>query len=536
MADADAGVDLAAIWSIIRHRRVLVGAIALAVFGLVAAFTLSQGRVYQAEAVVELNFEGDAQGTRPSAQDSQRALQTEAEFARSSTVWLDVADQLGQEPDVEVRSSGSADVLTVIASAGDSEQAADVANTYAEAHLRLRAEQIRTEAGAETDAVTESIDALEVQAQSITDRIQSAANNGGSEPGTGTSVDTLRAERAAVESQRTGYVEQRNEIQRRAARPDAAVGSVISAATAPVSPAQPQIVRNLGIGLLLGLVLGVVAATTRDLLAGTVRDEVHLRSLDVAAPVLATVPYRSLWGRRLDSLAANPVPGGILDAARQARAAVRVLQAEQQVKSMTVTSADRGIGKSTIVTLLGTQIASGSDRVILVDADCRRPRLHRLFGLSDQPGLTDVIASRGQQLRDALRQPGSSSRLQVITAGRPYDDPGRLLSSPHLAHAIQATTEMTDLVVVDTPPLGAAGDTLEVAQVTDATLLVVQQGKTRADDVIRATADLRRWGVTVAGLILIGRAGPEDYGGERPVPSAVPPSTATTRDESSEAA
>jgi capsular exopolysaccharide synthesis family protein len=179
-----------------------------------------------------------------------------------------------------------------------------------------------------------------------------------------------------------------------------------------------------------------------------------------------------------------------------------------------VTSPDMGDGKSTLVTNLAVCVAQSGKKTIVIDADLRRPRLHRMFGQAAPCGLADVIAGR-VAWRDAVR-PGPVPNLFVLPCGPLPPNPAELLTSPKFQAVLDEVRAEYDIVLVDTPPLLAVTDPCAVAPRVDGVILTLRLSKKSGPQAERAREILASLGVKVVGVVVNGvttRSGAARYGG-----------------------
>ena len=165
-----------------------------------------------------------------------------------------------------------------------------------------------------------------------------------------------------------------------------------------------------------------------------------------------------------------------------------------------VTSPGAGEGKSTTIANLGIALAENGKRVVLVDADLRRPALHELFGLPNREGLTSLLLSEHAPL--PLQETGTPG-LRLLASGPLPPNPLEVLGSRRLEHALSLVRAQADLVLVDTPPAAVLADAALLAPRLDGMLLVVSVGRTQRDLAKRAKEQLERTGSNVLGVVLI---------------------------------
>jgi capsular exopolysaccharide synthesis family protein len=180
-----------------------------------------------------------------------------------------------------------------------------------------------------------------------------------------------------------------------------------------------------------------------------------------------------------------------------------------------VTSPDIGDGKSTLITNLGICIAQSGKRTIIIDADLRRPRIHKMFGLTATAGLASAISGQ-LAWRDAV-QATSIAGLSVLPCGPLPQNPSELLTSPRLLEVLTEIKADYDFVLVDTPPLLAVTDPCVVAPRVDCVLLILRLSKQSGPHAERAREILASLGVKILGVVVncvTHRGGSGAYGGE----------------------
>lgn len=192
-----------------------------------------------------------------------------------------------------------------------------------------------------------------------------------------------------------------------------------------------------------------------------------------------------------------------LEAFRSLYTNIHLLSAGRKIRSLLVSSAVAGDGKSTVALHLAATAAAVGQRVLLVDADLRCPQLHAKLGLPNVRGLGDAI-STDLSLNDAIQRSPNQDNLFVLTAGQIPPDPIKLLSSKKMQYLMEQFQAFFDLVIYDTPPLGGLADAHLIAAHTDATIMVVQIGKTDRSQVRRVLEELKISGASVLGIVANG--------------------------------
>jgi polysaccharide biosynthesis transport protein len=485
--------------NVLRRRWWMFVLTVLLVPAVAVALSLRQSPAYQASAEVLLKPPTALDGGQPS--DPARAAQTAAELARVPEVARRAvrAGRVRELAPAEFLKSSSvstafgSDILTFSVTHSDPNVAKRLATAYAQAFSDFR-----------QDLDTEQLR-----------RTQSAIRR---------QLMQLGASGLKKTAQYRTLARNDRELTVQALGPPTAV--VIQEADR-AKKVGPKTVRNGAIGLALGLVLGLALAFLWDALdtrirsIGSIRDGLGLRLLG-----RLPAPPRNL--QKADRLAMLAAPQGHeAEAFRVLRASFEYANADYQARTIMVTSAVGGEGKSTTVANLAVALARSGRRVVLIDSDLRRPSLHRYFDLDERPGLIDV--ELGQvELEQALRAvpitqwysrlangTGPAHRrkgkLEVLTAGHGFQDPDELGVEHTIARIANSLQDHTDLVLIDAAPLLPVGDAIALSAHVDALIVVVRDNSLRrsAFDELRRT--LAATHARKLGFILTGAEASEAY-------------------------
>ncbi len=294
---------------------------------------------------------------------------------------------------------------------------------------------------------------------------------------------------------------------------------------APPTPAgkvAPNLTQILFGWLVVGLLSGVALAYLADVTDKSFRTPEEIRRR-LGLPIVGHIPYTA----RTEATAATAAAaGGPLDAALLTHHRPRAIEAEayrslrtalyfstrgERHKVIQITSPNMGDGKSTLAANLAVCIAQSGKSVVLVDADCRRPRLHKLFGVPTEVGLTSVIAGEcGPQ--EAVR-PTVVPHLAVMPCGPRPANPAELLTSPKFEELLTELRGAYDFVLVDSPPLLAVTDPCVVAARADGVLLAIRISKNGRPGAERAKEMLGALGANVLGVVVNGTGKEAGYYG-----------------------
>jgi non-specific protein-tyrosine kinase len=187
------------------------------------------------------------------------------------------------------------------------------------------------------------------------------------------------------------------------------------------------------------------------------------------------------------------------EAYRTLRTNLSFYNLDKPLRALVVTSPAAGAGKSTTVANLAVTMAQSGRRTILVDCDLRRPNLHELFGLSLEPGLTNLVL---EEIAEPPLQKTSVDKLWLLSGGAKPPNPADLLGASRMEQIIAQLAERADFVLFDAPPVLAAADAIILGAKTDGVLLVIQAGKTRRDHSERARELLEKANVRIIGAAL----------------------------------
>lgn len=308
--------------------------------------------------------------------------------------------------------------------------------------------------------------------------------------------------------------------------------TIVDPANEPGSPVSPNPQRNIAIGLVLGLLIGAGIAILRETLDTTIRSSKQLEEL-LDAPILGTIGF--------DSDAVDTPLVTSLDTYAPRTEAFRVLRTNLQFvdpdkdhKVFVITSSLPGEGKTTTAVNLALVLAEGGERVVLIEADLRRPKVAEYLRLESSVGLTTVLAGRAE-LKEVL-QPTSHPRLTMLASGAIPPNPAELLKSKTMASVLDELRQDFDVVLIDSPPLLPVTDGALLAAHADGALLIVRHGKTTVDQVTAAQDRVESVGAHTAGVILtmVKASATDAYGygyGYGYAPTATAPAKAKRRNK-----
>lgn len=405
--------------------------------------------------------------------DPTRTVQTAATLVDANDAAQTTARRLGGDWDLEkvreavsVQPEGQSNILAVTAKADDAREAARVANTFVRAALASRNRQLTTQVSdevarlrTERDALRDASDPAATELASRIDRLSSVASRG--DP-------TLRLSQAA---------------------------------TPPIeaSGVKPQLLIPLA--LIAGLALGVGAAVLLEVADPRVRSEEELRAI-YPLPVLVRIPMLSRRERTRAHAGAWAMPPAVREAFRTVLAQLEA--GGQPDRTLMITSASSGDGKTTSAISLALAMANAGHRVVLMDFDIRKPDVGRALGIdSERPMHALLDPEITDHFNEMLTPAPHVPLLSVLTTGGPGEPVLLDALTRRAAELIGQARASAEFVVIDTPPLGEVSDALRIAHEVDAILLVAKPGHTNRTH-LEVTRDLlERTGRTPTGYVVV---------------------------------
>ncbi len=277
--------------------------------------------------------------------------------------------------------------------------------------------------------------------------------------------------------------------------------TVLSPAQEPTAPASPNIVQNVLFAAIAGLVIGIGTVLLLEYLDDTIKngDDVQ-RALGLATlGAITRIPH--VRDPRDNLITIKHPRSPIAEAYRLLRTNLRFTGLENPSGALLVTSANPGEGKTTTAANLAVIFAQSGRRVILVDADLRRPSLHKFFGVANSQGLSSLFVERGLGLAAAM-QPTAVEGLRLIPSGPVPPNPAEILDSSWMSEVLSELRAQADLVILDSPPVLAVADASIVGSRCSGAVLVVLAGQARSEVCRRALKTLTQTGVKVYGAVL----------------------------------
>ena len=481
--------------SILRRRALIVIAVTVLAGTAAAAFAYATRDSYESTSKLlfsqTIGTEQQALGLIPGTPDADNLAANNVQSVGSRAVAVETARDLGGQgidmsvddvqDDVTVAGARDTDVVTVTAKAKSAKRAATVATVYAENAARI------------TD-------------QAQRERAQTTLAN----------VRQQLAELPPEQQDSKNAIDLRDDAQRLRTLADVGLGSprIIQRGYIPTAESGNPI-QTVVLGTLFGLLLGVGLALVREQSDRKLRRTEQVTAA-FDAPVLTTVP-RSRALKRHKPFA--DLPPQVAEAFRMLQMNLRFAR-DEPVRSVLVTSARTGDGKTTVAWNLSAAAASGGLSVALVEADLRRPSLAHNYDLEHAPGLSEALqgeVSISAAMQTILPIPGTANpighprSLHVIVAGQPAPNPWALVQSSVMARVLDVLRKDHDLVVIDTPPIPHVADAISLLRHVDGVLITASVNSTSGPDASRLRDQLLGLDAHVLGVVANGGSALSGY-------------------------
>ena len=262
--------------------------------------------------------------------------------------------------------------------------------------------------------------------------------------------------------------------------------NVIDAALLPITPAKPNRQLIVIVGGILGLGLGIGFAFLKNYLDRSIKtpEEIEKMGISVLTWVPSIEELKELGSSQLEFIIANKPNSTASESFKALRTRVMYSTLESELKTILVTSSIPSEGKTTVALNLAGSFALAEKKVLLLDCDLRKPRIHAIFDSERFPGLSDYLFSN--VTLEEITRATKLQNLSYITSGTIPPNPSELLGSKQMNDFLQNLKTIYDIIILDSPPYISVTDSEILSRVADGTILIVQANKTPSDAFYRA--------------------------------------------------
>ncbi len=485
-------VDIREFMSKVGRHKWLILVVAASVTLLVAIYSYSRPSVYESTAqflvrpILVQPLQSNPFDTVSMPTEMQLVTSAQVADIARQTIGGTLQDALDG---VSVTNPANTQILDISYSAHSPAEAQQGAQAFAEAYQTYKRDQALGTIKTSSDTIRAQITILDGEIRDLNGQIAASTDP--------VEVQSLTEER---NSRDTVRLAQQNLLASTATL-SSDPGQVVEDALRPTSPVSPKHKMDLALGLLLGLIAGVVLASLRD----QARDRIQgpplvARSLD--APILGSIPrtHRLLVGTA--HLASVDEPHGqAAEAYRTLRTNLLAVCRESKAKTILITSARQGEGKTSTAANLAVALAQAGRSVVLISADLRNPRVHAVFGIGNEQGLGQVL--EGTLPLDEAIVETDLADLRILPSGPvdAVDEPVELLQSGRMGDVLQECCR-SDFVIVDGPPIFPVADSLVLADLVDGVLFVTDAQSSTQASVAQSRRQIHQVGGRILGGIL----------------------------------
>ena len=390
-------------------------------------------------------------------------------------------------------------ILTIRANANNPELAANIANAVGDELIALSpsgpgSKQVarRQEGEAQIARLQETIRATQAEIDQLTNQVQQTTE-ATAQRALIIRLDDRRAQLAAAQR---AYSDLFQLLQ----TSDVNKITLVEPAVAEPTPIAPDIQRNVLAAVIAGLVLGLAAMMLLEFFTDVIHTPEMLRNITGLTYLGGLARHKKLAGKDGAQLVTLAAPETLAaESFRVLRTNLQIPGTDRHLPSLLITSPSRGDGKSDVAANLAVSFARAGKKVILIDANMRRPQLGAMFGLPEKAGLSSLF-----ELRDRLPEPVAVPAvpgLSVLPAGGSTPNSSEILGSQRMYELLQTCKARADMVIIDSPSLWYS-DTLALAPQVDGVLMVVSSGTTGRETTINAVESLRLVGANIIGTVL----------------------------------
>jgi non-specific protein-tyrosine kinase len=402
---------------------------------------------------------------------------------------------------VSTRTNQNAPILEVSVIDEDPDRAAIIADQIAQQlklrgtppELLLEKQQERAFTKAQMAALQEKIKKSEADIRELDQEIETATSR--------RQIEDIRSRQSALETQVSTWQSTYAQLQANLQASDPDFIKIIEPAEISKDPVGPKTTQNIILAGLVGAALALAVVLLLELVDDTIKTADDARRTLSGVPVLGSVARISGGSYPERLVAASNEFSPIAEAYRVLRTNLQFSSIGRGMRSLMITSSKAKEGKSTTAANLAVVMAQAGKKVILVDADLRRPTQHLIFELDNEQGLTTAFLDEQVNI-DQLLKPVTADSLSVLPSGPIPHNPSELLDSERMINILDQLTKKADLVILDSPPVLSVADATILASRVDGVMMVVDSAFTRRGTARRSRDLLQSIGARIVGVVV----------------------------------
>lgn len=471
-----------------------------------ASFYATSQMPNQYEATAKIMVGDSYQSLNPSTGQmatSSALAETYVQLVKTSLVLQGVIDELGLNTTpralrlvVNANRIEGTQIIEIRVTDTNRERVALIANSVANQLSLLGPATSDAELVKRREFIQTQIDDLEGKIQGADQQIQELENSLDAATGVRETADKraqleqLRAQIASWQQQYTQYVnfitpQTPNRL------------SILEQAEKPATPFAPNLFLNVGLAILIGILLAAAVGFLIEYLDDTVKTKEDVSRV-LALSTIGEIG--TLRGKGDKLVTASDPRSANAEAYRILRTNISFSAVDKPLRTIMVTSATSSEGKSITAANLAVTMAQAGYRTILIDCDLRKPSQQKVFGVSNDLGLTNCLLSH-ENLNNFAR-PTRTDNLRLLTSGPLPPNPAELLGSRSMNELLATLQKDSDILIVDCPPVLAVADASILSRVSDGVLLIINSGQTRRESAVRAKEVLEQAGARVLGVVI----------------------------------
>ena len=276
--------------------------------------------------------------------------------------------------------------------------------------------------------------------------------------------------------------------------------TVVEEATIPSTPISPNIKMNVLVAAAIGFALAVGGVFLMEYLDDTVKTPEDIQRV-TKLPIIGTIAHIKGKSYEEKLVASHNPLEPVVESFRALRTNIQYSSVDKPIHSLLITSPGPGEGKSVCLANLGVVMAQAGIKVVIVDADFRKPIQDQIFGLSNETGLSDIILENNTNISNLIKNT-EIQNLRILTSGSLPSNPDILMETERIKYVLRRLEMEADIVILDSPPVLVVADAAILGTQVDSVILLINSGHTKPYHLARAIDEMRRVHVNIIGIIL----------------------------------